>query len=78
MVAGQKGARVCRAASSALSDREIEVLHLLVREATTAAIASQLGLSPKTVERHVTHIYDTLGVTTRAGAAIQALENGLL
>lgn len=77
-VAGQKGARTRRAASSALSEREIEVLRLVSRENTNAAIASLLGLSPKTVERHVTHIYDKLGVTTRAGAAIYALENGLL
>jgi DNA-binding NarL/FixJ family response regulator len=30
------------------------------------------------VERHVTHIYDKLGISNRAGAAIYALENGLL
>ena len=76
--AGQKGARARRAASVTLSEREIEVLRLLSRGGTNAAIADELGLSPKTVERHVTHIYDKLGVTTRAGAAIYALENGLL
>ena len=77
-VAGQKGAKSHRAASSALSEREIEVLRLVSREQTNAAIAGALGLSPKTVERHVTHIYDKLGVATRAGAAIYALEHGLL
>ncbi len=77
-VAGQKGSRTRRAASAALSDREIEVLRLLARQQTNAAIAGQLGLSHKTVERHATHIYDKLGVTTRAGAAIHALETGLL
>jgi DNA-binding CsgD family transcriptional regulator len=76
--AGQKGARTRRAASIALSEREIEVLRLLSRQQTNAVIASSLGISPKTVERHVTHIYDKLGVATRAGAAIYALENGLL
>lgn len=77
-VARQKGTHVRRAASSALSEREIEVLRLVAREATNAAISTQLGLSPKTVERHVTHIYDKLGVATRAGASIYALEKGLL
>ena len=77
-IAGQKGAHTRRAASTALSEREIEVLRLVSREQTNAAIAEVLGLSPKTVERHVTHIYDKLGVATRAGAAIYALENGLL
>ena len=78
-VAGQEGSRTRRAASvQALLDREIEVLRLLARQQTNAAIAGQLGLSHKTAERHVTHIYDKLGVTTRAGAAIHALETGLL
>ncbi len=76
--AGQKGAHTRRSASIALSEREIEVLRMVSREQTNPAIALALGLSPKTVERHVTHIYDKLGVMTRAGAAIYALENGLL
>lgn len=75
---GQRGAHARRAASISLSEREIEVLRLVAREGTNAAIATALGLSPKTVERHVTHIYDKLGVTSRAGAAIYALETGLL
>ena len=54
------------------------MLRLVAREVTNAAIAATLGISPKTVERHVTHIYDKLGVSTRAGAAIYALENGLM
>ena len=76
--AGKKGAQSRRASSSKLSEREIEVLHLVSREQTNLSIAESLGISHKTVERHVTHIYDKLGVTTRAGAAIYALENGLL
>jgi len=76
--AGQKGARTRRAASIALSEREIEVLGHVARERTNASIATTLGLSPKTVERHITHIYDKLGISTRAGAALYALENGLL
>jgi len=75
---GQKGTHTRRAASIALSEREIEVLQHVAREETNVAIAATLGLSPKTVERHVTHIYDKLGISTRAGAAIYAMENGLL
>lgn len=75
---GQKGAHTRRAASMALSEREIEVLQHVAREETNASIAETLGISPKTVERHVTHIYDKLGMSTRAGAAIYALENGLM
>ena len=42
------------------------------------AIAASLGISGKTVERHVTHIYQKIGVSSRAGAAVYALENGLM
>jgi HD-GYP domain-containing protein (c-di-GMP phosphodiesterase class II) len=76
--AGQKPNRSRRAAAIALSDREIEVLRDVARQQTNKQIAKKLGISPKTVERHVTHIYDKLGVTTRAGAALYATENGLL
>jgi DNA-binding NarL/FixJ family response regulator len=75
---GHKVGRTRRAASVGLSEREIEVLRLLAREQTNASIAATLGISPKTVERHVTNIYNKLGVSTRAGASIYALENGFL
>ena len=75
---GQKGAHSRRSASIALSEREIEVLRLVSRELTNPAIAEALGISPKTVERHVTHIYDKIGVSSRAGAALYALESGLI
>lgn len=42
------------------------------------SIAEALGISPKTVERHVTHLYHKTGVSSRAGAAIHALESGLM
>lgn len=75
---GQRGPRTRRAAAIALTEREIDVLRLVARERTNPAIATTLGISPKTVERHVTHIYEKVGVSSRAGAAIHALENGLL
>lgn len=75
---GQKGDHARRAASIELSEREIEVLQLVAREESNPTIATVLGISPKTVERHVTNIYNKIGVTTRAGAAIYALEVGLI
>lgn len=75
---GRRGPRTRRAASIALTERETDVLRLVAREQTNPAIAATLGISPKTVERHVTHIYQKIGVSSRAGAAIHALENGLL
>ena len=75
---GQRGAWTRRSAGITLSEREIEVLRLVAREQTNPLIAQALGISPKTVERHVTHIYQKIGVSSRAGAAIHALENGLM
>ena len=76
--AGQKSPAARRAASVGLSEREIEVLRLVARQQTNKEIAGVLGIAPKTVERHVTHIYDKIGVTTRAGAALFATDQGLL
>jgi len=59
-------------------DREVDVLRLLARGATNAQMAAQLHLSPKTVGHHVAHVYDKLGVRTRAGATLAALQHDLL
>ena len=42
------------------------------------AIASTLGISAKTVGNHVEHIYTKLGVNNRAGAALRAMEFGVV
>jgi HD-GYP domain-containing protein (c-di-GMP phosphodiesterase class II) len=67
-----------RAANIGLSEREIEVLRLVAGQLSTKEIARELDISPKTVERHITHIYDKIGVTTRAGAALYATDAGLI
>jgi HD-GYP domain-containing protein (c-di-GMP phosphodiesterase class II) len=67
-----------RAGNIALSEREIEVLRLVAGQMSTKEIARALDISPKTVERHITHIYDTAGVATRAGAALYATDAGLV
>lgn len=67
-----------RAANIALSEREIEVLRLVAGQMSTKEIGAALDISPKTVERHITHIYDKIGVTTRAGAALYATDAGLI
>jgi HD-GYP domain-containing protein (c-di-GMP phosphodiesterase class II) len=67
-----------RSSAITLSDREMEVLRLVARQHSNKAIARSLGISPKTVERHVTHVYDKLGVISRAGATLHASENGWL
>lgn len=61
-----------------LSDREVEVLVLVARGATNKEIAAALSLSPKTVQHHVAHIYDKVGVRSRAAVALFATDHGLL
>jgi HD-GYP domain-containing protein (c-di-GMP phosphodiesterase class II) len=75
---GHRGSWTRRASTIALTEREAQVLRLVAREWTNPAIAKSLGISAKTVERHVTHIYQKVGVSSRAGAAIYALENRLI
>ena len=61
-----------------LTEREVDVLRLIARGHANKAVAAKLGITPKTVGHHVEHIYTKAGVTTRAGAALFAMENGLL
>lgn len=60
-----------------LSDREVEVLRLAGRGKPNREIASALHISENTVRHHVKRIYDKIGVSTRAGAALFGMENDL-
>ena len=61
-----------------LSEREIEVLRLVARGLSNREIADRLVLSRRTAEHHVQHIYDKVGVSSRAAAALFAMEHALL
>jgi DNA-binding NarL/FixJ family response regulator len=61
-----------------LSEREREVLRLIVAGHDNAAIASELFISPNTVKSHVASIFAKLGVESRLQAAVQALRRGLV
>ena len=60
-----------------LSPREVEVLRLVVEGLTNAQAAKELYLSPRTIETHLTSIYQKLGVSSRGAATRFALEHGL-
>jgi DNA-binding NarL/FixJ family response regulator len=60
-----------------LTEREAEVLRLVASGATNKAVARDLGLSEKTVARHLSNIFTKLGVASRAGATAYAFEHGL-
>jgi HD-GYP domain-containing protein (c-di-GMP phosphodiesterase class II)/DNA-binding CsgD family transcriptional regulator len=61
-----------------LTDREVEVLRSLARGLSKKEIARALGIAPGTVHTHTVHIYEKLGVSTRAGVAMFAMEHGLV
>lgn len=61
-----------------LTEREVEVLGALARGGTNKDIARELGITAKTVAHHVGHIYDKVGVRSRAGVALFAVDHGLL
>jgi len=61
-----------------LSEREISVLRLIARGQTIKEMAQGLQIAPKTVDSHIQHIYNKIGVNTRAGATLYAMENKLL
>jgi DNA-binding NarL/FixJ family response regulator len=61
-----------------LTDRQVEVLRLLATGLTNKQIARRLHLSPRTAEHHVQDIYTRLGVSSRAPAALFAMEHNLL
>jgi DNA-binding NarL/FixJ family response regulator len=60
-----------------LTHRERKVLDLIARGTSTAAIAAQLGISPKTVRNHTSNIFTKLHVSSRAEAIIRARDGGL-
>ena len=65
-----------RTAESELTSRELEVLRLVARGLTNYQIARQLGLSVRTVEAHLTHVYTKLDVNSRTEAALLAQRRG--
>ena len=61
-----------------LTPRVLQVLRLVAAGETNKAIASELVLSERTVDRHVSNIFAKLGVSSRAAATAHAYEHGLV
>jgi two-component system, NarL family, response regulator LiaR len=64
--------------SAGLTDREIQILQLIVRGCSNAEIAEQLFVTVGTVKTHVRHILNKLCVDDRTHAAVLALRGGLI
>jgi HD-GYP domain-containing protein (c-di-GMP phosphodiesterase class II) len=59
-----------------LSAREGQTLTLLARGRATKQIARELGVTPKTADHYVQRVYHKIGVSSRAAAAVYAMQHG--
>jgi len=75
--AGQNHAKR-RAGPAGLTPREVEVLTLISRGASTRQTARTLGITPKTAETHIERIYAKTGAGTRSTVTLFAMQHGLL
>ena len=76
--AGQPARRDATERLAGLTPREIEVLRLIAAGHTAKEAARKLEIAPKTADNHIQSLYSKIGVSTRAGAALYALERGLV
>jgi HD-GYP domain-containing protein (c-di-GMP phosphodiesterase class II) len=72
----QRGRR--RTGPAGLTPREVEVLSLIARGATTRQVAERLFITPKTAETHIERIYAKTGASTRSTVTLFAMQHGLL
>lgn len=76
--AGHRGRSSRAGGPSGLTPRESEVLALLSTGMANKRIAHELHISPKTVSNHIERIYCKLGVSNRTGAAMYAMQYGIV
>jgi DNA-binding NarL/FixJ family response regulator len=67
-----------RARPAGLTARELEVLLLVARGASSRDVAHELVIADKTARNHIERIYMKLGVSTRAEASLYAMRQGLV
>ena len=65
-------------APGGLTPRQVDVLRLLAEGLSNKEIGQRLGISARTAEHHVQDIYTRLGVSSRAPAALFAMQHQLL
>ncbi len=73
-----KSGRAARAWPAGLTDREVDVLRSLARGHSNKQIGGALHISDATVHTHLINVYGKIGVSTRAGATLFALEHDLV
>ncbi|MET0349853.1 MAG: helix-turn-helix transcriptional regulator, partial [Rhizobacter sp.] len=70
-------AAASRLGTASLTPRETEVLSWVAKGKTNRDVGEILGMSPRTVNKHLEHVFEKLGVETRAAAAALASREGL-
>jgi DNA-binding NarL/FixJ family response regulator len=73
--AGQQASTIRRARPAGLTERQVEVLRLVAQGLSNPQIAERLVISRRTAERHVQDVYARIGVSSRAAAALFAMEH---
>ena len=76
--AGHRVPRVRPSRPAGLSERQVEVLRLVATGCTNKEIARRLVVSVRTAEHHVQDVYAKIGVSSRAAAAMFAMEHRLV
>lgn len=76
--AGNATPSIVRTLPNGLTERELEVLRLVAIGRSNREIADALVISRRTAEHHVQHIYDKVGVSTRAAVSMFAMQHDLL
>jgi DNA-binding NarL/FixJ family response regulator len=66
-----------RASPHGLTERETEVLRAVATGASNKVVAARLGISERTVERHLSNVFAKLGVRSRTEAAAYAFAHDL-
>lgn len=75
---GRRPARRTSQPFAALSEREVQVLRLVAAGKSNREVATELFISEKTVARHVSNIFDKLGVSSRAAATAWVYQHNLI
>ena len=71
-------AAVRRSRPAGLTERQVQVLRLMAAACRTGPSGPSWSISPRTAEHHVQDVYARIGVSSRAAAALFAMEHGLL
>lgn len=61
-----------------VTEREVEILNLLSREYTAAEMAQKLSISPRTVEKHISHLHQKFETKKTIGLVLCALREGII